>query len=168
MACVDIDDKDWVFDALNRLIALWESRRPGPGPGLMPSRADFDMPDFRDLLGWVNMSDIEYTPEPRFRIRLEGSHVSELDGGDWTGRYLDEKFDRADHPEVFAPYDEALARREPALMTREVPVGEGRVRHMAKLVLPLARDGTTPDQFISVLYFENRYRDWVPPGSVVL
>lgn len=166
MACMDMDDKDWVFEALRRLIALWESRRPGPG--LMPARADFDMPDFRDLLGWVCMADIEYTPAPRLRIRLEGSQVCELDGGDWTGRYLDEKFDPAAHPEVFEPYFRAMERREPVLVRREIPIGGDRVRHLAKLILPLARDGVTPDQCINVLYFENRWRDWVPPGSVAL
>lgn len=163
---MEIDRPDWALRTLGGFAELWRARRPGPGR--MPSRRDFAMEDFLDMLGWVCIYGIEGTARPRFKIRLEGSAIEELDGARWTGRYLDEKFPPLAYPHVFKSYDDALAEKRPILTARHVPIRHGLRRHLAKLVLPLAEDGLTPDRFIAVLYYGERLPRDIPPGRLAV
>lgn len=166
MAVIDYTKKDWARETLDGLADLWRARRPAPDR--LPARRDFDMVDFKAVLGWVCIYDVERMAPPRLKIRLEGTAIQELDGAAWTGRYLDEKFPPGRYPRVFEPYERALASRRPVVVHRDVPVRTGTWRHLAKLVLPLADDGVTPDKTIAVLHYAHRLYEDVEPGELVV
>jgi hypothetical protein len=67
--------------------AYWNQARGGRP---MPARSDIDPLDLRFCLGWICLIDVEYTPCPRFRFRLDGSKLAELTGFDLTGKYSDQ------------------------------------------------------------------------------
>jgi len=78
---LELDD-----DRLRRLFAYWLEKR---GERLFPSKAEIDPVEFRYILGYVTLVDVERDPQ-RYRFRLDGSILVDLSGADYTGRYLDE------------------------------------------------------------------------------
>lgn len=135
------------------IVGLWESRRPGPG--LLPARQNFDMPDFGPWIGWVSIYQIEYGAPIRFKIRLAGVQVTMIERADNTGRFLDEVFPPAEFPDVHAPYFEALETRLPVTLERRVPTKFGVEKTLSKLVLPVADDGRRSDRFINILHYSD-------------
>lgn len=135
------------------IVDLWEERRPGPG--LLPSRANFEMADFKPWLGWVSIYDIKYGDAIRFKIRLAGTQVTHIERANNTGRYLDEVFPPDKYPGVFEPYFEALAEKQPVYLQRTVPTLMGYPQVLSKLVLPVAADGRRPDKFINILHYSD-------------
>jgi len=158
--------QDSVREIFADIVDLWEARRPGPG--LLPSRADFDMTDFMDWIGWVSIYEIEYGDPIRFIIRLAGTQVTKIEQADNTGRYLDEVFPPKVHPLVYPPYFEALERRGPVYLQREVPTKSGVSKTMSKLVLPVADDGVRPNKFINILHYAPVSRREELAGRVVI
>lgn len=81
---LELDD-----NRLVRLFAYWLAKR---GERLFPSKAEIDPVDFRYVLGYVTLVEVERAPGTarRYRFRLDGSILVELSGTDYTGRYLDE------------------------------------------------------------------------------
>ncbi|RVU38868.1 PAS domain-containing protein [Hwanghaeella grinnelliae] len=144
-------DQDNVRKIFANIVDLWEARRPGPG--LLPARADFDMTDFMDWIGWVSIYEIEYGDPIRFKIRLAGTQVTKIEQADNTGRYLDEVFPPDKHPLVYPPYFEALEIGGPVYLQRDVPTKSGVAKTMSKLVLPVAEDGIRPNKFINILHY---------------
>lgn len=145
--------QDSVREIFADIVDLWEARRPGPG--LLPSRADFDMTDFMAWIGWVSIYEIEYGDPIRFKIRLVGTNITVIEQADNTGRYLDDVFPPNKHPLVYPPYFEALEIGGPVYLQRQVPTKSGVPKTMSKLVLPVADDGVRPNKFINILYFSN-------------
>lgn len=148
-----VAEKQTVRNIFANIVDFWEERRPGPG--LIPARAHFDMADFRPWIGWVSIYDIEYGDPVRFRVRLAGTKVTLIEQADNTGRYLDEVFPPAQYPDVFSPYREALEKREPVYLQRDVPTLFGFPKTLSKLVLPVSNDGRRPDKFINILHYSD-------------
>jgi len=71
---------------LRRLLDYWHGKR---GDRPFPTKAEIDPVEFRYILGYVTLVDVEQAPR-RCRFRLDGSILVELSGTDYTGRYLDE------------------------------------------------------------------------------
>lgn len=136
---------------LDALVALWERRRPAPA--LLPGRQHFDMLDLKPWLGWINICDVVQGPTRRYRMRLIGSQVAEIEKGNNTGRFLDEVFPPHQYPAVQADYDAAIATRGPVLSRRMVQMPSGIAHMLTKLVLPLASDGQLIDKFLVLLHF---------------
>jgi len=136
---------------LEALVRLWELRRPAPD--LLPGRQHFDIPDLKPWLGWINICDVVQGPTRRYRMRLIGSQVAEIEKGNNTGRFLDEVFPPHQYPVVQADYDLALKTKEPAMSRRMVPTSGGIPHMLTKLVLPLASDGRHIDKFLVLLHF---------------
>lgn len=136
---------------LDALATLWEQRRPGPG--LLPGRQHFDIPDMKPWLGWINICDLVEGPPRRYRMRLIGSQIAEIEKGNNTGRFLDEVFPASLYPAVRADYERALESRQPVASRRMVPTPGGVPHMLTKLVLPLATDGSTIDKFLALLHF---------------
>ena len=158
--------QDSVREIFADIVDLWEAR--SPGPGLLPARADFDMTDFMDWIGWVSIYEIEYGDPIRFIIRLAGTQVTKIEQADNTGRYLDEVFPPKVHPLVYPPYFEALERRGPVYLQREVPTKSGVSKTMSKLVQPVADDGVRPNKFINILHYAPVSRHEELEGRVVI
>lgn len=110
--------------------AIWRAKA---GTRPCPSRSDIDPTEFKPLLPYFILVDIEYEPF-RVRYRLCGSLVAAYDE-ELTNRYLDEA--------RFSPSDECelIARSyQHACMTRQ-PVYCRGVTHSPKTLLRLSYEG---------------------------
>ena len=71
---------------ITRLEAYWQGKRQGR---LLPSRADIDPTEIKDLLPQIILVRIEHDPL-RVKYAVIGTASAEAAGFDYTGRYLDE------------------------------------------------------------------------------
>ena len=71
---------------LRALFGYWREKR---GDGTMPARADLDPLEIPTLLPIVGLVDV-LDGGARFRYRLVGTEIVDVDGHDATGRFLDE------------------------------------------------------------------------------
>jgi hypothetical protein len=138
---------------IHRLHAYWRDKA---GTG-MPSRAEFDPVDVRDLLPNLMMVDMVGQP-PRFRYRLVGTRVAQYTGFDFTGRDLDEMvFQGRDFMDEC--YGRLLSERRPIFGHYAWLV---RSRHFGRCevaLFPLSDDGKRVDRCISIEDYERMERD---------
>jgi hypothetical protein len=94
---------------LIRLLDYWQSKCGGRD---MPMPADIEPIEFKFILGYVTLVDVEANPK-RYLFRLDGSILASLSGMDYTGKYLDQ----LGMPEycafVAASYDKVVDARRP-------------------------------------------------------
>lgn len=130
---------------ITRLEAYWQGKRQGR---LLPSRADIDPNEIKDLLPQIILVRIE--PDPlRVKYAVIGTASAEAAGFDYTGRYLDElRFDSEIDTDWIEVYRELVAEKKPiagicrfktAAIVRPYRVG----------TFPLSSDGVTVDGAIS-------------------
>ncbi|MBI2255397.1 MAG: PAS domain-containing protein [Proteobacteria bacterium] len=128
---------------LQRFFAYWRAKA---GRREMPMRADLDPLDFRYVLGYVILVDVEYTDparSPRFRFRLYGSGLVNYFGdGDYTGKYADQLLPDEYAPFVVQAYTTAVDGRVPRYAERDLVMNRQRLIYDV-LTLPLA-DPTDP------------------------
>lgn len=144
-----------VDPAFARLHAYWLGKCKN---GLLPARTDIDPLEIpRDLLPGIALLDVETQPPPhppgtrRYRIRLFGSALAAMTGGDETGRYYDETLP----PAGYAMLDQLLGQvvtegRVAFLAAPSGAPGRGFL-HFGRLALPLAADGRTVDMILAIV-----------------
>ncbi len=140
--CVD----DLHDQRLRRLLDYWNALR---GETAMPAKSAIDPVDFRFVLGYVTLVDVEDAPR-RYHFRLDGSILARLSGVDYTGRYLDE-LGMPDYIDfIAAGYDLVVASRKPYAYRKEgdfdaksfaeetliLPLGEAAATHLMVAVIP--------------------------------
>jgi hypothetical protein len=132
---------------LRRLLDYWNALR---GDAAMPPKSAIDPVDFRYILGYVTLVDVEADPR-RYRFRLDGSILVRLSGMDYTGRYLDD-LGMPDYIDfIAAGYDLVVDSRTPYAYRKEgdfdaksfdeetliLPLGAGdHVGHLMVAVIP--------------------------------
>jgi hypothetical protein len=132
---------------LKRLFDYWRGRC---GEAAMPLRTAVDPLDFRYILGYVTLVEVELQPR-RYRFRLDGSILAMLSGMDYTGKYLDE-LGMPDYCDfVAASYDRVVDRLRPYAYRKQgafdtktfdeetliLPLGLGeKVEHLMVAVIP--------------------------------
>jgi hypothetical protein len=124
---------------LQRLLGYWNALR---GATAMPRKAAIDPIDFRYILGYVTLVDVEREPR-RYRFRLDGSILARLSGIDYTGRYLDtlEMPDYIDF--IAAGYDLVVDGGKPYAYRKEADF-DAKTFDEETLILPLgAADAVT-------------------------
>jgi len=159
-AILPADCHDDLHDSrLQRLLAYWRQRAAAAG---MPSRADIDPLDFRYILGYVTLVDVEAAPR-RYRFRLDGSILAMLSGMDYTGKYLDQ-LGMPDYIDfITAGYDRVVASRQPYAYRKEGAF-DTKTFDEETLILPLGRDGAVEHLMVAVIP-----GDLAPePGKVVI
>jgi hypothetical protein len=115
----------------------------------LPGRQHVEPLHLRELLPWLWLVDVQREP-PRFRYRLIGTELTRAMGRDLTGRWLDEEhsdFNTAvDYGDFLAVAGGALrfCRRPPDFRVEDKPL------LMERLLMPLARDGTTVDMMLAI------------------
>lgn len=132
------------------LLSLWNSKRDGR---TYPGRADFDVLELRSWLGDLELVDVERSTDDnyRFKYRLVGTRITEIDGSDVTGRYADDVFPNNLHA-VVNSYNAVMTTGEPFLHDATLlPGNDGVYRNYRKLVLPLASDGEKIDMLMILL-----------------
>jgi hypothetical protein len=133
---------------LSRLFAYWLEKR---GDRLFPAKAEIDPVEFRYVLGYVTLVDVERGPGPkrsrRYRFRLDGSILVELSGMDYTGRYLDELPGKEYVAFIKKTYDHVVDRGEPHRYRKN---GLFDQRHFSEetLILPLGDNPPNVDTLI--------------------
>lgn len=123
--------------------------------GRLPSRADVEPANFKSLLPYVILVDIEPSPF-RVRYRLCGSRVIEV-CGNLSGKYLDELGAGSawDPGPYIDAYRSAVKQRRPVFI-RDSMTGEFGVRYGFQAGRwPLASDGETVDMCIGIEDYQN-------------
>lgn len=134
----------WLYD-------YWQQRRPG---GRLPARRDIDPTDFpRKVLPRVAIIAVE--PGERhyhYRYRLAGTEIAQRAGRDPTGKTFDDLYQGDYLASARALYDELRESARPHFSQRTYTLadGESYLRY-DRLILPLAADGRTVDQFLLLI-----------------
>ncbi len=115
-----------------------------------PARRDFQPEDLRPWLGHIALLDVQ--PGPRFHVRLTGVVIAEFDGGDYTGRYLEDAVPPEIRAMVMAPYLAVLAEGRPVHCHTPAGYADGSFRSLQRLLLPLSGDGQRIDMIMLGLY----------------
>lgn len=135
---------------LRRLHALWEAKR---GDRRMPSRADLDPSEFRNLLPHVLLADLVPPPET-YRIRLMGQAIVDFYGLNPTGRAPDLWLDPA-AAERFKHLANLIAdTKAPAFRAGNVFwIPSKYHKHFESCYLPLSADGVACNMVIGAIKF---------------
>ncbi len=144
---------------LQRLYDYWRGRCVA---GAIPARSAVDPLDFRYILGYVTLVEVEPAPR-RYRFKLDGSILAMLSGMDYTGRYLD-ALGLPDYIDfVAASYDRVVDRQSPYAY-RKHGAFDTKSFDEETLILPLGRDGRVEHLMVAVIP-----GDLAPePGKVVI
>ena len=137
-------DHLWLYD-------YWRQRRRDGG---LPARRDIDPTEFpKRLLPRIAIIAAEPADGGfRYRYRLAGTEIAQRAGRDPTGKTFDELY-QGDYLETArALYDELRGTARPHFSQRTYPLadGESYLRY-DRLILPLAADGRTVDQFLLLI-----------------
>ena len=132
----------WLFD-------YWLDKA---SDGYLPGRADIDPVDFPHLLGRLNLIDVLRTQERlRFRYRLWGTKIGEMIGRDYTGRLIEDVVLPIDYRRISRALIETVESCRPHFWRIPVPFIGRDFGSYRRLLLPLAKDGTTVDMLLSLM-----------------
>ena len=128
----------------------WLARKPEDG---LPSRRDIDPTDFPKLLPRVAMIACEERDGTvHYRYRLAGTEIVTRAGRDPTGKYFEDLYTGDYLASAMALYDELRASKQPHFSERVFPIGDGEsYLRYDRLILPLASDHETVDQFLLLI-----------------
>ena len=146
-AILPADCQDDLHDPrLRRLFEYWRGCCAG---AIMPARSAIDPLDFRFILGYVTLVEVEPAPR-RYRFRLDGSILAMLSGMDYTGKYLDE-LGLPDYIDfVAASYDRVVDRLRPYAY-RKQGAFDTKSFDEETLILPLGRNDTVEHLMVAVI-----------------
>ena len=127
---------------LRALFGYWREKR---GDRAMPARADLDPLEIPTLLPIVGLVDVLDGGE-RFRYRLTGTEIVDVDGYDPTGRFLDEALPDSGYADyLIGLFREVTQERRPLYGESDFR-GPGHIeRRVRRLLMPLSRDGRAVD-----------------------
>lgn len=119
---------------------------------MLPGRQHIDPLEFADLLPWIMLIDVlpQTAGEPRYRIRLMGTEVVEIQGADETGRYVEEVLTGPEGAEVIRGCDEILRTRQPHHRRGGVATSGREHMYYERVAFPLASDGENVDMLILI------------------
>jgi hypothetical protein len=123
----------------------WLAKGAGRG---MPARSDIDPLDIPQLLANVFLIDVVEGSPSRFRFRLVGTRIAELEG-EMTNRFLDEFIPAAAGTAMARHYDDTVLGR---IYVRHETL-HWRKREYVNydvLLLPLSSDGRTVDKLFGL------------------
>ena len=131
---------------LKRLHDYWRGRC---GEAAMPAQLAVDPLDFRYILGYVTLVEVELQPR-RYRFRLDGSILAMLSGMDYTGKYLDE-LGMPDYIDfVAASYDRVVDQARPYAY-RKQGAFDTKTFDEETLILPLGGNGAVERLMVAVI-----------------
>lgn len=132
-----------------RLKRLYDYWRGCCAAATMPTRAAIDPLDFRYILGYVTLVEVELQPR-RYRFRLDGSILAMLSGMDYTGKYLDE-LGLPDYIDfVAASYDRVVDHQRPYAY-RKQGAFDTKTFDEETLILPLGRPDRVEHLMVAVI-----------------
>ena len=118
----------------------------------MPARADIDPLDIPRLLPNLFLIDVVPGRPRRYRFRLVGTRIAELEG-EITNRFLDEFVPGAAGTAMARHYDDTVAGR--VYVRRETLYWRQREHvNYDVLLLPLSSDGVTVDMLVGLARYD--------------
>jgi hypothetical protein len=115
----------------------------------IPDRSEFDPADFKRLLPYILVTDIEHAPF-RVRYRVVGTRVVEATGFNITGRYLDELMPTEPEAPWLDLYERCCETRMPVIGNSTCTTTcAGLFTHEFGL-FPLRKNGTSVEQVLSI------------------
>lgn len=135
------------FEALR---ARWQGHCDN---GRLPSRTDFPVESLMPWIGHIQLVEaVQEGERLRFRVRLVGTRIVYYEGRDNTGLFLDEVIPADDRDAVLGPYRNCLDSRQPVHSTF-YSCGTAAISSLLeRMILPLASDGESVDQFLVAIY----------------
>lgn len=119
--------------------------------GLPPSREQIGPFELRPWLGHISIYEA-IDGGADFRIRLEGTRISQMTGEDWTGRYASE-VDAAFNAQLVSHMQEALRTGRPSL--HAIGIYQRKFRSAVRMLLPVRSRADGPaDQIFLVIYLD--------------
>jgi hypothetical protein len=121
--------------------------------GKLPGRQHIDPCDFPDLLPNIRLIDVVGDP-PRFKVRLTGEHIRDHFGESYTGKYLDEVFDRFETRSFYRALVGTVETRKPYWNLGVCDLNPDKdFVAFERLTLPLATDGVTVNVLLILSLF---------------
>jgi len=143
-----VENLDELPPIARSLLAFWQEFND---QGHRPTRRDFTPFSLKPWLGYLDVYGVEDGGR-EFRIRLNGSRVTELTGEDWTGRTasdVDRKFGFGLHNEVL---DVFTSKRPACHLTR---IYQKNFTSAYRLMLPIFSedgDGRVVQVFLAIFW----------------
>lgn len=134
-----------MLETTNRLLEFWRARCNGRN---IPDRADLHVEDLAPWMGRLVICDVKRDPR-RFRLRLIGTAVRELDGRDYTGWYLDEALEEPLRRHVLGQWSLCDNRRRPVLINSASSPHPAKQIEMEKLMLPFSTGSDAVAQILT-------------------
>lgn len=123
--------------------------------GRLPGRQHIDPLDFRNLISFVNLVDVEREQgEISFRYRLVGEEQTRRAGRETTGLLLKDALIPALVPRVRSNMSQVLVTRKPVFDSFPMPHPDREFIVSQRMYYPLARDGETIDMLLILHGYE--------------
>ena len=131
--------------AAEEMLSYWVSRRDG---ARLPGRRHIDPAHIKRHLPTVSLIDVRRTPEPEYRIRLAGTGLYGMYGGEITGKRLEEVYPDAVAQGWRAELAGVLNDRRPAVGAHNLAWRGAPHLTFMWLRMPLASDGGEVDMIL--------------------
>ncbi len=127
-------------------------------PDTLPGRQHIEPTEIPDLLPWIMLVEViaQADAEPRYRIRLVGTEVVDIQGIDGTGKYVEEVLNRAEAAMIMQGYGEIVRSHVPGYREGVVATVEREHVRYRRIAFPLARDGEHVDMLIFVFVSDDK------------
>lgn len=122
--------------------------------GRLPARADFPAESLTPWMGHIQIVErvVGDGDSVRHRVRLVGTRIVYYEGRDNTGLFLDDVVPVDQRDEILEPYRRCADSRAPVYSTFYNCSEAAISSQLERLILPLAADGRTIDQFLVAIY----------------
>ena len=104
------------------------------------------------LLPHIILVDVEH-PRPRLRVRLSGTNVVNMFGGDYTGLYLGEIDFGNVRPKILRDYHFAVDAKRPLFSDHKFRCLSGTYLNIERVILPSSDDDEIVNMLMAVLSF---------------
>ena len=131
--------------AHEELFAYWTSLRDGPR---LPSRCDLDPAGMKRLLPTVSLIDVARRDPMDFRIRLAGTGLYGVYGGEITGKSLSDIYSTSAADYWRAELGKVIAERKPTVGVHNLAWRGASHLSILWLRLPLAANGSEVDMIL--------------------
>ncbi len=145
-------------EVIRRLFVYWQSKCRN---GAIPRRQDIDPSDIAAVLPQIIMVDFEQHPF-RVRYRLVGTHIVEMTGFEFTGRYLDEIASKDVQDDFLECYRKVSEDKVPLLSRMTWRFTDDVTGTYDLCVLPLDDDGRVATKAIAVECYARLEKKVVP------
>lgn len=143
---------DVCSERVRRAFAYWDRKR---GSRAMPSRADIDPNEIRDLLPGIILVDVSHSPL-RLTYRLVGTDEVEARGYDPTGKDVGEHIFAGTPQEGLRTYQLAVEQRDVVYDQEPSASNNPRLCEVGSVIMPLSNDGKTVNMLMAFIDYRRQ------------